>query len=441
MSKLKLFISHSSRLDDIDHDHPVDDHNWQLLCDTCKAIRDHYGDRVEVLVDQDGLIQGKDWEQRLNEWLAECNKAIILFSKRAIEKSNWVAKEATILSWRREIDADFELIPVLLDGETTPEDLQKDFFGILRIGDSQFVRNACCAEEILGGVREALGEPAALCGSYPQTPFERIQGGIEHILAKDTTLASLEAAWQAVAGPAEQPDNHPDSKKRYAAGLARQLLRRGVACFKRFENLFDCLEPSPNQERSLLVLKKIRALWVNAGAAGFLPNALHHNECLTMSGELLFHAEPVLGTQHYTIDRYIERAWPRSDLQKVIAVTRYETAQDIQDEIRRQFFGGGPLPPAPVIDQNINHNQKIIVLYLPASEEIGSIPDPRMLNDLSGLKKIYSKLIIILGTGGSAPTALPDSIRLIEPPLDPALEWSAHLAERSAFDSIKRKCT
>ncbi len=136
MSKLKLFISHSSRLDDIDHDHPDDDYNWRLLRNTCKAIRDYYGDRVEVLVDQDGLIPGKDWEQRLNEWLAECNKAIILFSRRAIEESNWVAKEATILSWRREIDADFELIPVLLDGETTPEDLQKDFFGILRIGDS-----------------------------------------------------------------------------------------------------------------------------------------------------------------------------------------------------------------------------------------------------------------------------------------------------------------
>ncbi len=131
MSALKLFISHSSRLDDVEaQSTPALDRNWRLLDDTCKAIRKKYGDRVAVLVDKDGLIPGEDWNHQLNLWLAECRVAvIILFSKRAIEKSDWVGKEAAILSWQAEVlaDKDFTLIPVMLDGESTPEDLAKDF--------------------------------------------------------------------------------------------------------------------------------------------------------------------------------------------------------------------------------------------------------------------------------------------------------------------------
>ncbi len=83
-------------------------------------------------MDKDGLIPGEDWNHQLNLWLAECHVAIVLFSKRAIEKSDWVAKEAAILSWRAELDKDFTLIPVMLDGESTPEDLAKDFLGVSR---------------------------------------------------------------------------------------------------------------------------------------------------------------------------------------------------------------------------------------------------------------------------------------------------------------------
>ena len=50
MTALKLFVSHSSRLDDVEHQYTHNDHNWELLDDTCHAIHDYYGDRVEVLV-------------------------------------------------------------------------------------------------------------------------------------------------------------------------------------------------------------------------------------------------------------------------------------------------------------------------------------------------------------------------------------------------------
>ena len=116
MGALKLFISHSSRLDDesVDSNDPEKNPNLKLLLEVIEDIKKEYGESIEILVDKDehGLPAGIDWEKRLNEWLAECHAAIILFSKRAIENSNWVKKEATILSWRRELEKDFILIPV-----------------------------------------------------------------------------------------------------------------------------------------------------------------------------------------------------------------------------------------------------------------------------------------------------------------------------------------
>lgn len=152
MAKLKLFISHSSRLDDLDDDGRPSRRNWVLLEKTCEALRDYYGDRIEILVDQEGLMPSCDWEQYLNEWLAECHVAIILFSKRAAHLSNWVKKEATILGWRRQTDPNFKLIPVFIDHEVKPEDLENGYFGTLKILAAQCVKNAKCEQDMLSAL-------------------------------------------------------------------------------------------------------------------------------------------------------------------------------------------------------------------------------------------------------------------------------------------------
>lgn len=84
MGPLKLFISHSSRLDDPKiSDNQVQNPNLMLLLEIIAAIKQEYGNTVEIQVDIDpqGLPVGQDWEKRLNEWLAECHVDIILFSK------------------------------------------------------------------------------------------------------------------------------------------------------------------------------------------------------------------------------------------------------------------------------------------------------------------------------------------------------------------------
>ena len=50
-----------------------------------------------------------------------CHSAIILFSPGVAAKPDWVRKEATILEWRKTLDPNFVLIPVLLPGFTSDQ--------------------------------------------------------------------------------------------------------------------------------------------------------------------------------------------------------------------------------------------------------------------------------------------------------------------------------
>jgi len=102
---LRLFVSHSSK----------NDASLGLLSKICNKLQNH-DNGCHVLVDKSGLYPSVDWEQRLDEWLAECHAAVILVTEAALE-SWWVLKEATILKWRWGLDPNFKhLFIVLLDG-------------------------------------------------------------------------------------------------------------------------------------------------------------------------------------------------------------------------------------------------------------------------------------------------------------------------------------
>lgn len=458
MTALKLFVSHSSRLDDVEHKHTREDRNWRLLDDTCQAIRLRYGNRVEVLVDKDGLLPGDDWNHQLNLWLAECHVAIILFSRRAIEKSDWVAKEAAILSWRAELDKDFTLIPVMLDGQSTPADLAKEFFGTLKIDQRQCIRQAQTANDILAGIVQKLGEPADLAGEYPQTPLESLQGGIAKLLSEGTTTASLQEALRAV-GCAAAHGGETDPR-RYADLLARQFLRTGPevasacssACFRTFKDGLSALRPAPTQERARELFKYIRPLWVEPGDAGSLRCAQGRKIPLALNGHLIGWCDDELKTRCYTLERFIERAWPGSGSDRFLPVPLPEarSVSEVQQEIRRRFLGAGDLPPGPnpdeFLDRAVNRDGRTIVLVILAAIDKGGLPDPAFLKDLAGLFEIYDQLILVFDIGADRPM-LPGPIKDAQPRLeDPnalraflTCEYDAFYDERTTKTYLDQK--
>lgn len=441
MSKLKLFVSHSSRLDDVDHQYTREDHNWALLEATCKAIREQYPEHIEVLVDRDGLIPGDDWNHRLNVWLAECHVALILFSRRAIEKSHWVAKEAAILSWRAELNDEFKLIPVLLDGETTPEDLARDFLGVLRIDRSQCIRNATGANDILAGLKQQLGDPRDW-PVFPKTPLERLQDGIAEGLSGSTTDASLEQALHALGCP--PPPAALPHRQHYANRLARCFLASGEQV-NDWANTFMCgldpLQPPPAQEWAEYVLRAVRPLWVDPGAAAYLPRARRERDPLALSGQYTTYADNYLAKEAYTVERYLERAWPGSNLYCLVMVTRFCSLDEFKRRIRACILGPA-LPPwmdGDAQDKEVIGDPRLIVLVISARADAGGLPDAALLDEMQQrLLNHYPNLVVLFAVDATD-DPLPAAVKAIAPPLDPQREQAAFLAERRARTYLDQK--
>ena len=122
---LKLFVSHSLRLRDDETSDAQAQANWRLLLYLPGQIEQVYGSQLEVLVDHDALRAGDDWETVLHCLLWDCDAALIVFSCRAVEESDWVKLEATVLDSRAMNDPGFHLLPVLLASQTTVADLDQ----------------------------------------------------------------------------------------------------------------------------------------------------------------------------------------------------------------------------------------------------------------------------------------------------------------------------
>ncbi|HPE72369.1 MAG TPA: toll/interleukin-1 receptor domain-containing protein [Candidatus Competibacter sp.] len=171
----KLFVSHSSKTPE----------NIQLLRDLCAQL----GGRdtgCQVVFDQGGaIVGGADWYNAISRWMAECHAAVILFSRAALYDSDWVQKEANNLAWRKELQGDFILIPVLLEG-LEPKDLEQGLTGILNITVRQCIRGTHDAEvlarAILGAI--AASSPPGTCSPIdPAEPtFEPLEGSVARIL-------------------------------------------------------------------------------------------------------------------------------------------------------------------------------------------------------------------------------------------------------------------
>lgn len=141
MSKARIFISHSCKDVEIatgpSFEAEPDERLRRLKY--AKYVRDEVvrllSQDFEVWLDRKLLDPGDHWPIKLLRWLGECDAAVLLLSRDAIQ-SRWVLQEATVLTWRRHLRPDFRLIPVIL-GDLDRDQLATAGFGPLQISDIQ----------------------------------------------------------------------------------------------------------------------------------------------------------------------------------------------------------------------------------------------------------------------------------------------------------------
>jgi len=433
MSSLKLFVSHSSRLDNDPHRYRDNNDNWRLLGEVCEALKAKYGDAIRILVDKDGLIPGDDWNRDLNLWLAECQAAIILVSKRALEKSDWVAKEAAILAWRKALDPEFTLIPITIEGESQPSDLAQAFWGSLDMGRIQGIHAERSAGKIVAGIAARFAKDGTLMRGCGPTPLDLLRDAIAHMLVGSQSPNALDAALDALDPQDEEPPDaglpHP---KQCGQRLARRLLRSSVgdtwACFRVFRHLLCYAAPPIPFEQAKWLLRLVRALWVNPGAAAFLPSPAAGRPALALCGDYVNIPGPNAGSTAYTFERYLDRAWFYPEERPlVVSLAHADTPADqVWGMIVDRVLPGHPNPTSPGAKKVLS--RRTIVLFAPASRDLGGPPDGQRLRELTGLAGNVGKLVLVFASCESA-DALPEGMRAVEPPLDPGIEDEAYNAE------------
>lgn len=430
MAPLKLFISHSSRLDDVPHRYTDQDANWQLLREVCDGLKARFGDAVRILVDRDGLIPGDDWNRELNLWLAECHAAVILVSRRALEKSDWVAKEAAILGWRKALDPDFTLIPVTIEGESCAADLAQGFFGSLDMGRIQAAHAARSAEQIVAAIERGFSKHETLTRGCRQTPLDLLRDAVAHMLASSQSPNILDAALEALDAVNPLDDEPPQAglahPKQCGHRLARRLLRSSVediwACFQTFRHLLCYAAPPVPVATARWLHRLVRALWVNPGAAACLAGPVGGRPALALCGAYVTTPGPNEGSTAYTFERYLERAWSYPQQQPlVVSLTRPDMpGAEVWELIVARVQPRYTDPSAPNVMKAARKSE--VVLLAPG------VPDAERLEEWTDLAPNLSRLVLVFATCEPL-DALPAGMCPVEPLLDLDQEAEAFSAE------------
>lgn len=144
----------------------------------------------DVLLDRKRLEGGQRWRQELHTWMASCHGAVILFSENAYKDSEWVLKEATILSWRKALDPDFELVPVTLS-PVKGTWLSKGDYEPLALGEIQTIDGDLREK----AVTKVVARLAPLLDACPATPLDEVLSFLAEKLRpiKPATLKNIAA--------------------------------------------------------------------------------------------------------------------------------------------------------------------------------------------------------------------------------------------------------
>ncbi|HLM01718.1 MAG TPA: toll/interleukin-1 receptor domain-containing protein, partial [Pyrinomonadaceae bacterium] len=126
-SKPHLFISHATW-------RANENQRVTQILDCLFAVLDKEWD---VFVDKKRLDPGVKWRPEILHRLSNAQAGIVLFDQRAVNESDWVKSEALIMCFRKSIDPDFQLIPVLLEG-VTPDDEELSIYKPFQLGEITF---------------------------------------------------------------------------------------------------------------------------------------------------------------------------------------------------------------------------------------------------------------------------------------------------------------
>ncbi|WUH89393.1 toll/interleukin-1 receptor domain-containing protein [Streptomyces sp. NBC_00433] len=400
---IEVFVSHSSKGDPL----------AGKVLDAVTAGLAHK--RYRVKVDSQALRPGEDWCPALYQWLAECDAAVILLNRRALE-SAWVRREVNILLWRRALNPRLLVIPVLI-GDVSSADVKARGLGeVLPVQAARIPADPSEAHRVpseagevpsapdaaaLGPlVARVLDEFAALPDLGPASDsMRRWIGVIADHLERTRKPKALTAAGRAL-GLAD--GDLPELEARIGAHhfLAYQML--DVSLGPRLADAVMEVAPHLDLDTLRRLIVQVTPAWVNGEVARQILPAPHGaHDAMTVAINV---------HEDVTAEQFIHRAmcldFPRYWVRAVGAVPAgedqaAETLAHCREAVRRLLNAPPYLPVAELKPR-------------PGALHFLTI-NPRGLRErtvatvLGELRRDHPWLIVLLLTGAGAPA--PDTLR------------------------------
>ncbi|MFJ4976884.1 toll/interleukin-1 receptor domain-containing protein [Streptomyces coeruleorubidus] len=251
----QVFISHSSRRD------PLATLVRERIAEGL-AAKNH-----EVKVDTDALRPGQDWCPTLFRWLADCDAAVVLFNREALD-SFWVRREVNVLMWRRALNPGLLVVPVLIGGLTSADVKDHGFSDVLPVQFARPPAEALDGSAVDSLVSQVLDEFAVLpdMNGQPDSMRRWIELVAEYLECTRKKQALIEAGRALGISDEYLPDSevHPGAG-RY---IAQQML--DAAPSARLMGAMQAIAPHLDDSSLQRLITQVAPAWISGEAARHL---------------------------------------------------------------------------------------------------------------------------------------------------------------------------
>ena len=414
---MRIFISHGTD--------KSKDPELQFLDGLEQLLRQSAADGAphDVLLDRTRLEAGDDWAGVLQDWLAECEVAILLLSPRAMQRP-WVLKEATILAFRRDRDPAFPLLPILLPGVDRAAFDAHPGFSALALGATQAFAAGVVPAAVVDFVNHKLaGAPVPRI-----TPLDRLQTALENRIC-DANAQALEQTCEDLAGEPVAWSAGIDRVRQRARVVARAIVRGRLGRLVTLTGMTKSLSTAAlANEQNRKVLDLASSVWVEEEVAARLrsviacravaPTAAALNSARVRYGARMavWRAQlPDIGNNIYWVAGGGSDGWADEIVERICA-SYLEGNKDLCDD-------------ADDADDMLRARVEPVFFVIPPP-----LPDAMLL---ASLHQRYASAVFIAHTGDTLPATLPAHITALHPGLRLDLEKQNRADYLSAQEFIR----
>jgi hypothetical protein len=306
VTKPRVFISHSAK----------EPSAVQALDALDQQLRDA---GFTVFLDRH-IYPGESWRAEIHTWMGLCHGAVILFSTSAFE-SNWVKKEATVLSWRNALDTPFQLVPLFVP-PASRDALAEGKFGPLALTELEDTTSVDAAVERLQTLQQGrLSAPMDTWVRTLEYVFTQVEQVDPRVIEDAAATVGVDFEWDPALSMGQR--------------LARRMFHVKYDDLAGVISSLSGVLPTGEAQRIADVVEILAPIWVNPLAAAGIPEIVKDGEGLR--------AISLNASQNWTAEMYIERACCGDSTWMVLESNNVSGEDEEVERISKELFADAQL--------------------------------------------------------------------------------------------------